>query len=607
MNNLRSISTRHVVVLAAVSLGVSASAQSKMPVYQVTSPLVTQEAANTLNESLGARGDFNNQFIYSIANRQGINLVPQKFLGMDSRENEDGVQASNFAVDVDGLKRIKTYSKELSLSRVQRALDLAKIKLPGTAFSTESTLKLHDKEGRELVSKGLETIVSYQMSLNGVPLTGPGFKSRFSFAPNGELTQGHVFGWNLKRGQDVDVISAADALKEAKNTFAGKNVDLKTKMVYFAPSADFRPKYLFPHYEISGTMKVDGQTVELRKMFVPAAKSLIQAKIDIKTNGDIVEAKPVIEGGRAPYRIQWSSATTDLIHANAGENNIRYQVEPRRGLGPVEESLRLIVTDADGVQVVAKANPTILMFSNYLTSQLMANIAAPTAIARKVQPGRFDGAIEWIDWTNNANNCRNEMVAKGLPVQFFWGEMSAWEQDFKKESAGGDDSSWMDDVDITFYTGHANGDGFVFKSAMDDDFLHFNDASWGEREAEWLVIAACGPLQPTEGGRDLSRWLPAFKGLHILMGYGNVSYDSSQEGSKFMSRILRNNSPMRIRDAWISTATEEQPSDVLLGLMGPLRDDWVWNWDDFFWGKGAVGPDIPASRIIGYWYYVVPC
>jgi len=114
-------------------------------------------------------------------------------------------------------------------------------------------------------------------------------------------------------------------------------------------------------------------------------------------------------------------------------------------------------------------------------------------------------------------------------------------------------------------------------------------------------------LQLTEGGRGLERWLPAFQGLHILMGYGNISYDSSHEGSKFMNRILRNSSPMRIRDAWISTASEEQPSDVLLGLMGPLRDDWVWNWDDYFWGKGAVGPDIPQSRIIGYWYYVVPC
>ncbi len=607
MNNLRSVAARNAIAVAALSFGVSAFAQKTMPVYEITSPLVTNEAVRAINESLGVKGALDNRFIYSLANRQGIELVPQKFLGMDGQDNEDGVEASNYAVDINGLKRVKTYSKELSLNRIQKALALAKIRIPGSAFVSESSLQLRDKNGKEIISKGLETIVSYQMSLEGVPLTGPGFKSRFAFAPSGDLTQGHVFGWNLKKGKEVTIISAAEAVKEAQNTFAGKNVDLKSKLVYFAPSAEFQPKYLFPHYEISGTMKVNDETVELRKMFVPAAKSLLTANISLHTSGDMVDAKPVIEGGRAPYKIQWSSSTTDLIHKGKEMDSIRYQVEPRRGMEPVEETLRMIVTDSDGVQVVAKATPTILMFSGIPATNLMANMAKPESLVRKFQPGRFDGGIEWIDWASNANNCRNEMNAKGLPVQFYWGEMSAWEQDFKKSSAGGDDSNWVDDVDITFYTGHANGNGFTFKSNMDDTFLHFNDASWGEREAEWIVIAACGPLQPTENGRGLDRWLPSFRGLHILMGYGNVSYDSNQEGKKFMSRILRSNNPMRIRDAWISTASEEQPSDVLLGLMGPLRDDWVWNWDDYFWGKGSVGPDIPASRIIGYWYYVVPC
>ena len=46
-----------------------------------------------------------------------------------------------------------------------------------------------------------------------------------------------------------------------------------------------------------------------------------------------------------------------------------------------------------------------------------------------------------------------------------------------------------------------------------------------------------------------------------------------------------------------------RPSGVSIVSMGPIRTgDFVWNFDDRFWGQGAVGPDIPASQTIGLWW-----
>jgi hypothetical protein len=36
--------------------------------------------------------------------------------------------------------------------------------------------------------------------------------------------------------------------------------------------------------------------------------------------------------------------------------------------------------------------------------------------------------------------------------------------------------------------------------------------------------------------------------------------------------------------------------------MGPIGAGGAVNLNDYFWNKGAVGADIPASAVTGYWY-----
>ena len=56
------------------------------------------------------------------------------------------------------------------------------------------------------------------------------------------------------------------------------------------------------------------------------------------------------------------------------------------------------------------------------------------------------------------------MAAHGVGTAFDWRGTSAWEKDFKKTSAGGNDTNYVDNVDAQWYTGHGWPGGFTFKN-----------------------------------------------------------------------------------------------------------------------------------------------
>jgi hypothetical protein len=51
-------------------------------------------------------------------------------------------------------------------------------------------------------------------------------------------------------------------------------------------------------------------------------------------------------------------------------------------------------------------------------------------------------------------------------------------------------------------------------------------------------------------------------------------------------------------------ARELEPAGKQYVTMGSAGPGWVTNYNDYFWGQGPVGPDIPRSQIIGYWWLV---
>ncbi|HKH17960.1 MAG TPA: DUF6345 domain-containing protein [Solirubrobacteraceae bacterium] len=241
---------------------------------------------------------------------------------------------------------------------------------------------------------------------------------------------------------------------------------------------------------------------------------------------------------------------------------------------------------------------------------------APRRGARAINP--FEAGTSWIGLSGglagsqaNAQGFVDGLAADGWNVNFNWGDGNAWESDWRRN-----DDTWVDAADFVFYTGHADMNGWVLASP-DDGSLTFTEVGgapatpgdlWGQQDLEWMIIAACGPLQDellaAGGGDVLARWDGAFDGLHTLMGYGAITFDNTEEGKRIV-KYSKQGTPLI--DAWFRTAQEIQPSTNGAGAPdGP--DVWVGAmWvakagadprSDHLWGHGSVSPDPTSPTVL---------
>ncbi|UQA56751.1 DUF6345 domain-containing protein [Polyangium aurulentum] len=237
-------------------------------------------------------------------------------------------------------------------------------------------------------------------------------------------------------------------------------------------------------------------------------------------------------------------------------------------------------------------------------SSLMAAPQPSSASAAGTSVG-----TEWIGTcgglggsSSSANGFANVFKSKGASVPFNNGEFDAKEKHFKDPNKGGNDDLYADSVDMTFFTGHADSEGFYFCSSTTDQALTYQDARWGQTGVEWMVVAACGPLQGTnaDGLNAVERWGRAFVGLHLLLAYANTSYDNVTEGPDLANYLLVNQ--LKVRNAWVQAATNAQPAETTYAFMGTYGvDDAMPNYDDFFWEQGPVGADQTGDEIEGFW------
>src|SRR6267142_2381383 len=111
-------------------------------------------------------------------------------------------------------------------------------------------------------------------------------------------------------------------------------------------------------------------------------------------------------------------------------------------------------------------------------------------------------ATKGIEWVNNyhgrANNLsNNDNNAQGFynklngTKSFEYGDDLAWDQDFEESGIGspaaGSDTSYADNVDIVFFSGHGSSSGLFFgRSTLDDGEAKPAELGLGNRECEWL-------------------------------------------------------------------------------------------------------------------------
>lgn len=207
----------------------------------------------------------------------------------------------------------------------------------------------------------------------------------------------------------------------------------------------------------------------------------------------------------------------------------------------------------------------------------------------------------------NIGTFNSEASSHGITRDFSWLDGNAWESDFKDPaSAGGDDTNWTDDVDLTYWQGHGSGTGFYFTgcSNHNDTKLANTEARWGNNDVEWMSLFTCQILEDVTGGQTWAqRWGQAFRGLHQINSFTTVSYNSADHGGKFGHYMWRSpflwwNNPMKVRDAWAQASIDTQPASVRWASMGPVTSSGaLGNYNDYFWGKGSVGPDYTSTGL----------
>ncbi|MFY1669566.1 DUF6345 domain-containing protein [Plantactinospora sp. WMMB334] len=210
----------------------------------------------------------------------------------------------------------------------------------------------------------------------------------------------------------------------------------------------------------------------------------------------------------------------------------------------------------------------------------------------------------------NLASFNNRFTSSGYPVEFSWLDQNAWEDDFKDPAYSGHDGDWTDHVDMTYWQGHGSPTGFSFSgcSSVDDTFLSNTEARWGNGDVEWMSLFTCLVLDDGAAGqRWWQRWGNAFHGLHQINSFDTVSYHSSSHGGTYANYMLRTpflwwNNPMSVRAAWAQASIDDQPSSVVWATMGPIGPGGLVNLNDYFWGKGSVGPDVSAAQRTGWWY-----
>lgn len=585
----------------------------RLPVYQVSKSGVDRSLATELGKSLGIdisiieNKDFLRDGGVKFIDEKRYQYVPTKQLG-EGKSNEDKGTVIKEAFDVDAIKDMTVLDKKEAYQRLSQALKTLKLyPKQSKPRVSHSRLTMVDIKGKTIVAAKLDTQIGLDLYIDKIPLEGPGAKINATFDSTVNVTRLHYAHRDLRPGEKVRIITTKEAVKRCRSLYQGadikkqdSNLKIKTRLLYYAPSLSIRSvDTILPFYECSGTVVFKERESSLLQYLIPATddnKYVPSIRLEATVKDANVNANVDIKGGKPPYTIKWSSPSRLL---KASEDKIAYKVASREG--KTNEVITVHVTDSNGV--VVSANKTLTI-----------EPAADVSVVGEIQP-KVAGVVDY--GTENAVTNQFGDLESGFIIfmqlnsiteRFSWSGTNAWEQDFKATT----DSDWVDNTDITLYVGHGDGDGFTFEDTTHtDDKLDYNDADgdWGDKDLEWLALYSCQVLEETWGGMNrFDRWAQEFDGLHLLLGFETNARVNDNFTGAFAFNMLGMplawwHNAMKVRAAWFEAINDFQPSDRVGVVMGVFRTgDYVTNYNDYFHGKGSVGPDIRGSSIGGYWW-----
>ncbi len=411
----------------------------------------------------------------------------------------------------------------------------------GGTWHAQRDLKSGQRQQRQL-----DVQVVFPLQVDGLPVVGGGGDFSFSFGHQGRLIG---FSGNARQATpafEAQAIPPEKAIEQWRAQCPKFEIqDLMSRPAYYAAPSHLGQDFLYPVHVVQGTIVSGKHRMPMRQVLLPASDFGPPLQM-----GQPQEIRP--RNARAGHR-----ATETSKHA---------PVAPRRS--PASRS-----------------------------------------------PSRpWEAGTSWIGSLGglagsqaNAQGFINEWAAAGWHIDFNWGNANAFESDWRRN-----DDTWVDAADFVFYTGHADMNGWMLANP-DDGSLSYTEVGgapgkpgdlWGANDLEWVTIAACGPLQDNllypGGGDVLARWDGAFDGLHLLMGYGGITFDNTEEGGR-LARYAKGGATLI--DAWFRTAREIQPAtngasapngpNIYVGAMwvGKAGADPV---SDHAWDYGSVSAD-PSS------------
>jgi hypothetical protein len=391
---------------------------------------------------------------------------------------------------------------------------------------------------------------------------------------------------------------------------------------------------------------------------MPAADGSLTISWPYPSDGFILQSTPSLSP------INWTQCTNEVeSNAQAGVNIVRYPPTPaaeffRLALTsptvPVTETVKVTVTDANGVSVPAV--------------QSIAAQAAP--IEGGTQDPAIDYGCEspydpGLGSTDRANWLTGMSGSGGGSQRFCWTGSAAWPGDFIEPVTPGvlgagpwtigdaDYQNWgVNTACIVLYIGHGNPGlitftiygneqsintcGYVTPQSLlfegyDQETLGLavglppscgapwvgynvpnyidswrNGGPTVNDNLYWLSLLSCNVLQEYDSSTPpvgaWTRWGPGFNNLHILTGFDSRAEAETGFPKQYADNMLV--SSETIVQAWISAAHTKGTGTA--AALGPIGPDGIWDYNDHYWGKGAVGASIPANLIQGWWYIMWP-
>ncbi len=584
----------------------SAEIVGEAAVYRVVSEGMTADEAKRLADRAKVPVALRDDGSFGYLDPARASVVPSKRVKLPKKQRKDekGRKVVAQAIDFDALAAIKVPGDRAAVAVAGDLLPFDDA-YKATARVDHTQVDLADKRGRLTDSYALDTQVSFDFSLNGIPVVGPGARSSVMLGTDSEVLGLSYASRSVELDRYVGIISADEAAKECARHF-GSAVKLATPdLVYHAPELGTSVKALVPQYSCIPAEQKErgGDELALTGLLLPAAPDLTPyADLTATRTGNKVTAKVAVEGGAEPYSIQWTSANKPSV--GKGGATVSYTLATRKGSKTrVAETLTATIADANG-----------------LTAAVSVKLPARGGTASASGYGGGGGPLasyfiaspidEWSCAQNSSNGFRDVMNAKGQTKVADWRGQWAWESDFKRTSNGGHDDVYVDKADIAYYTGHGWSGGFTFKNTtQDDDRITPNDARWGDNfNLEWMNLESCEVLRDTSGGNldYFARWAPAFDGLHVLNGFDTLAQCNSGTGGRFAEYLFPRNyifwtDPAKtISQAWKQTANDKQPGGRRWRSVSPVGAGGVHNLNDKFWGQGSVGPDIRANQRTGF-------